>query len=365
MSKSADAFRTISEVADWLGVQPHVLRFWESKFTQVKPVKRAGGRRYYRPHDMMLLGGIRKLLHDDGLTIKGVQKIMREEGMAYVADLSPALDEELGVIDLGAPEPEPAAPTLDPDQPDMFAAPPPQDAPQDAAPLEHETPEPPATPDAAVSAEHMPDAPTSPEHAADVPETPGPTADAEAPPEHAADAATNPERAADEAPMMEDAPQQSASVTALPRFLHRPPAEQAWTEEAEPEQAEPKQAEPEQAERAQTGDTPAEAAQTPPAPPEDPAPPSADLPGFLTERAAPPTESDNAPPPPVAAPVPRVVDAPDPVEEALPVAPAALSAAIRTTRLSAQQRRAVLPLLARLAVHRDALAAGSTHAGPC
>lgn len=94
MTKSADAFRTISEVAEWLGVQTHVLRFWESKFTQIKPVKRAGGRRYYRPADMLLLGGIRKLLHDDGLTIKGVQKLLRQEGMAYVADLSPPLDAE-------------------------------------------------------------------------------------------------------------------------------------------------------------------------------------------------------------------------------------------------------------------------------
>ena len=85
MPKSPDAFRTISEVADWLGIQAHVLRFWESKFTQVKPIKRAGGRRYYRPADMQLLGGIKKLLHEDGLTIKGVQKILREEGMSHVA----------------------------------------------------------------------------------------------------------------------------------------------------------------------------------------------------------------------------------------------------------------------------------------
>lgn len=93
MSKSPDAFRTISEVADWLGVQAHVLRFWESKFSQVKPVKRAGGRRYYRPADMLLLGGIKKLLHDDGLTIKGVQKMIREQGVAQVSDLSQMLDE--------------------------------------------------------------------------------------------------------------------------------------------------------------------------------------------------------------------------------------------------------------------------------
>lgn len=95
MIKSADAFRTISEVADWLGVQTHVLRFWESKFSQIKPVKRAGGRRYYRPVDMLLLGGIRKLLHGDGLTIKGVQKILREEGIAYVSDMSGPLEEEV------------------------------------------------------------------------------------------------------------------------------------------------------------------------------------------------------------------------------------------------------------------------------
>ena len=96
MPKSPDAFRTISEVADWLGIQAHVLRFWESKFTQVKPIKRAGGRRYYRPADMQLLGGIKKLLHEDGLTIKGVQKILREEGMSHVAAMSVSLDDEDG-----------------------------------------------------------------------------------------------------------------------------------------------------------------------------------------------------------------------------------------------------------------------------
>lgn len=126
MTKSADAFRTISEVADWLEVQTHVLRFWESKFTQVKPIKRAGGRRYYRPADMLLLGGIRKLLHEDGLTIKGVQKILREEGMAYVSDLSQPLDAETTQqltndldavasyddIDAQPPEPQDAQPVV-------------------------------------------------------------------------------------------------------------------------------------------------------------------------------------------------------------------------------------------------------------
>ncbi|PID36254.1 MAG: MerR family transcriptional regulator [Rhodobacterales bacterium] len=104
-NKSPDAFRTISEVADWLGVPTHVLRFWESRFTQVKPVKRAGGRRYYRPADMALLGGIRKLLHDDGMTIRGVQKILREQGVAHVAALAdPALDSEGDVIEAEAVE---------------------------------------------------------------------------------------------------------------------------------------------------------------------------------------------------------------------------------------------------------------------
>ena len=97
MAKSAEAFRTISEVANWLGSPAHVLRFWESKFTQVKPVKRAGGRRYYRPVDMLLLGGIKKLLHDDGMTIKGVQKILREQGVKHVSELSAPLED--GVSD--------------------------------------------------------------------------------------------------------------------------------------------------------------------------------------------------------------------------------------------------------------------------
>ena len=100
MSKSRDAFRTISEVADWLGTQPHVLRFWESKFNQVKPVKRAGGRRYYRPADMLLLGGIKHLLHDEGLTIKGAQKAIREHGIKHVAGLSQPLDDDIDDTDI-------------------------------------------------------------------------------------------------------------------------------------------------------------------------------------------------------------------------------------------------------------------------
>ena len=92
MTKSADAFRTISEVAEWLELPTHVLRFWESKFSQIKPVKRAGGRRYYRPRDMQLIGGLKKLLHDDGMTIRGAQKQLKEHGVQYVIDLSPPLE---------------------------------------------------------------------------------------------------------------------------------------------------------------------------------------------------------------------------------------------------------------------------------
>jgi DNA-binding transcriptional MerR regulator len=85
--KSPEAFRTISEVAVDLDVPQHVLRFWEQRFAQVKPVKRAGGRRYYRPEDVDLLRGIRALLYLDGLTIKGVQKILRDRGLRFVAEI--------------------------------------------------------------------------------------------------------------------------------------------------------------------------------------------------------------------------------------------------------------------------------------
>ena len=84
MAKALDAFRTISEVATELDVQKHVLRFWENKFPQVRPMKRGGGRRYYRPDDLDLLRGIRYLLHREGYTIKGVQKLLREQGLEFV-----------------------------------------------------------------------------------------------------------------------------------------------------------------------------------------------------------------------------------------------------------------------------------------
>ncbi len=84
MEKSPDAFRTISEAAEELDLPQHVLRFWETRFTQIKPLKRGGGRRYYRPDDVLLLKGIRHLLYDRGFTIKGVQKILKDQGVRQV-----------------------------------------------------------------------------------------------------------------------------------------------------------------------------------------------------------------------------------------------------------------------------------------
>ncbi len=115
MEKSADAFRTISEVAEHLDTPAHVLRFWESRFPQIKPVKRAGGRRYYRPSDVALLEGIKRLLHAEGMTIRGVQKILREHGVRHVAGLvEDPSDEEVALeVALADIEVE-ARPVLDP-----------------------------------------------------------------------------------------------------------------------------------------------------------------------------------------------------------------------------------------------------------
>lgn len=84
LDKSPDAFRTISEVAEDLDLPQHVLRFWETRFTQIKPMKRGGGRRYYRPHDVELIKGIRHMLYDQGYTIKGVQKLLRDNGNQFL-----------------------------------------------------------------------------------------------------------------------------------------------------------------------------------------------------------------------------------------------------------------------------------------
>jgi DNA-binding transcriptional MerR regulator len=117
-AKSPEAFRTISEVSDHLGTPAHVLRFWESRFPQIKPVKRAGGRRYYRPADVALLEGIKRLLHDDGMTIRGVQKVLREQGVRFVAGMAPEapVEEVALAVALHDMEPPPAPAAADPEE---------------------------------------------------------------------------------------------------------------------------------------------------------------------------------------------------------------------------------------------------------
>lgn len=100
MTKGPQAFRTISEAADELGVPQHVLRFWETKFSFIRPMKRAGGRRFYRPQDLQVLRGVRTLLHDDGYTIKGVQRLHKEQGVQRVLA---AAHEEAGSPDVSEP----------------------------------------------------------------------------------------------------------------------------------------------------------------------------------------------------------------------------------------------------------------------
>ena len=92
MAKGPDAFRTITEAAEELGVPQHVLRFWETRFSFIRPMKRAGGRRFYRPSDLMVLRGVRRLLHDEGYTIKGVQRLHKEQGLARLVAASGVTD---------------------------------------------------------------------------------------------------------------------------------------------------------------------------------------------------------------------------------------------------------------------------------
>jgi DNA-binding transcriptional MerR regulator len=103
MDKSADAFRTISEVAGEIDVPRHVLRFWETRFPQIKPLKRAGGRRYYRPRDMEVLRAIKHLLYGQGYTIKGVQRILKEQGAGASAVGRDAANESLSELSFPAP----------------------------------------------------------------------------------------------------------------------------------------------------------------------------------------------------------------------------------------------------------------------
>ncbi|MEO0633003.1 MAG: MerR family transcriptional regulator [Pseudomonadota bacterium] len=332
-NKSAEAFRTISEVAEWLGVQTHVLRFWESKFSQVKPVKRAGGRRYYRPADMLLLGGIRKLLHEDGMTIKGVQKILREEGMAHVADMSPPLDEVTAAQVDG----------------DMVVG------------------------DATVETEMAPPAEAVPEAAE--PE-PAPTADA-------IEAEPDMERAAD--PDSDQDPQAAVPVaTDIPTAPEGPPsdvdpvsatpdlfpdtlsAEPAQSQSIEPPPAEESDGVAGDENAGETGlpgfmrsrgaNMAEETSQETPA--RDASAPGGSLPSFMsapaTEDTADRDEAAAKTEPDQASRRPTVVDVPDDPDPAdLPASPSALSMAVDAKTLNDTQKADIAPLLEKLTALRD------------
>lgn len=394
MPKSPDAFRTISEVADWLGIQAHVLRFWESKFTQVKPVKRAGGRRYYRPGDMLLLGGIKQLLHEDGLTIKGVQKVLREDGMSHVSSLSPPLDEADKVIDTPAelpvatPEEETGVvlnfetPRLDSDTAiDVTQADTPVeiDSAMDAAPAMATDALPETVEDPAIPAEIDPDADTATDeipHDTDVPE---PTMTAT--PEF--------ETAPPDLPDTQDTPEPIEAVKA---------EEQAVADMADDDDASAQDTLPSLDDTAPDADVPTltEAAEnlfsdsdtatdtakpqptaddTPDTTPDTDAPQEgADLPAFLRRpltNETPEAETDNPAPEPDAvvgadpAPTapqhtlkPRIVDMPKlPNEADFDVSHGVLARVYRRTPPAPDAAAQIAPLLERLTKLRDAMAA--------
>jgi DNA-binding transcriptional MerR regulator len=140
LNKAPEAFRTISEVADGLDVPQHVLRFWETRFTQIRPMKRGGGRRYYRPNDVDLLNGIRQLLYGEGYTIRGVQRILRDHGVAHVTAIGRGeirAEPEGQAAREAAPEAKPESQSVPSESPAPFnaeAAPPPQLPPQASGP---------------------------------------------------------------------------------------------------------------------------------------------------------------------------------------------------------------------------------------
>ncbi len=276
MSKSPDAFRTISEVADWLGTPTHVLRFWESRFSQVKPVKRAGGRRYYRPTDMALLGGIKKLLHEDGMTIRGVQKLLREEGVKHVAALSQVIDDipaepEQPVTDEtveGVAQPVPDAP----DQPTVGETQPDESAAASAAPNEPEVTEPIAPAEAepavdAVAAGVGADEATGAE-LSDMPMFKATQDENKAPPSSDETTVTAAEENTAYADAAVTSPEENVTVTEVPVGHETPPSA------TESEQAETR-------------------AQDPPA---DPTPEPAKLPNFLENWQEPPQPPDGPTP---------------------------------------------------------------------
>lgn len=248
MAKSADAFRTISEVADWLDTPAHVLRFWESKFSQVKPVKRAGGRRYYRPADMLLLGGIKKLLHEDGMTIKGVQKLLREQGIKHVSSLSQPLDEvtEIEASEIAIDVPSDDTPPVSAEVVSLHGSTTPDTNPgEDTPAVEDEVSE---TDKVEDETEHSDAAP--PDVIEDTPEPVAVEGDEEAVPEET----------------------YQAPAPALPSFLTRPETEEPQSEtQAEPDHGGPEvESEPESEEETDTAPGTSEdisAEDEPPAPP--------------------------------------------------------------------------------------------------
>ncbi len=341
MSKSADAFRTISEVADWLEIQAHVLRFWESKFTQVKPIKRAGGRRYYRPNDMLLLGGIKRLLHEDGLTIKGVQKILREEGMNHVASLSEPLDD----LDQAGLTTD-AHDTIDMAEATRESAATP---PRENVVLPFDAPRP-----AAADQENAPGQDQSPEPVAPAPQDPAPLATPDAPP------------AEQTAPSAQTDAVKGTEPT-VPAAEDTPKVDQAQDDPSSKEPAPEDAPAPNRAPASEPDDKAAadiEAEPQPETAPEDPEEQREELPTFLRQPMSQPDPrpSDNTPSPEAtetpapAPPKPSIVDLPPFVAEAdIPAAPSALSAATLCTTLTASQVRNVAPLLARLAALRESM----------
>ena len=342
MAKSADAFRTISEVAEWLETPAHVLRFWESKFTPVKPVKRAGGRRYYRPQDMRLLGGIKKLLHDDGLTIKSVQGLLRKEGVAHVAALSQPLPGEavgptLSAQVLDFPETRPEAP----------ATMPPPDGPSDTA----------ARPDGADSAPAPDDDPD---------EAPAPR---DAAPDSAPGAEQSPQADPGSEADTTDAEPAEPSVLETPEPAtpepDMPEPDMPEPDMPEPDMPEPDMPEPVETRGAAEGDAPplpfAEAGAAPPLAPdaatdmhgqsEAASPDDAQTAGADSSAPDDDAKQDATAPAPVVAAVAVPAD-PDDTVTASPGPLSALAALPRPLR--PRQRRALRPFLDRLQARLDA-----------
>jgi DNA-binding transcriptional MerR regulator len=333
MPKSPDAFRTISEVAEWLEIQAHVLRFWESKFTQVKPIKRAGGRRYYRPNDMLLLGGIKRLLHEDGLTIKGVQKVLREEGMGHVAALSAPLD---GVtqddLDAGG------------DTIDMTPAPMQEDAEQT-----HEGVVLPFEQRASKAAKPAP---------VEAPET---HAEATSKPEMSAEDTTP--LPADEPTLDATEPEPEETTVApadtsaedgatLPGFLRHPMTDAP----VPPSDNTPDEAPDAAQTRTPDQDAPAPTIDSTPEPaPEDS---TAETLAAETQDIEAPEINEAPEAPVVAGPKPRVIDLPPlTAEEDFPAKPSVLSAALLCRNLPEDSARDIAPLLSRLGELRDSIRA--------